>query len=51
MTDLATLRRLRTEMILLAADAYELGNRLLAAQAMRAADNLQVNIERICAHG
>lgn len=51
MTDIATLRRLRAQMICVAADAYERGNRLLAAQAMRAADDLEIHIERICSHG
>lgn len=48
---LATLRRLRAQMIFIAADAYERGDRRLAAQAMRAADDLEINIKRISANG
>lgn len=51
MTALATLRRLRAHMICVAADAYERGNIALAAQAMRAADDLENHIGRITSNG
>lgn len=48
---LAILRRLRAQMICVAADAYERGNRRLACQAMQAADDLAIHIERISDNG
>ena len=51
MTDLATLRALYAHMVHLAADAFEEGNERLAAQAMRAASDLEISIQRISAHG
>lgn len=47
---IATLRRLRAQMIFIAADAYERGDRRLAAQAMRAVSDLEISIQRISAH-
>ena len=51
MSALATLRRLRAHMICVAADAYERENFTLAAQAMRAADDLEIHIKRISQNG